>query len=189
MKKIITLYDLDGVIADWEERALEISGVNKEEVIPQLKQGKYLEEIVPGIMNKVSDVSGFYEGLEIFPWAHELIDIGRKYGDVGFLTSSGNLYKRPETVPQVTCEKLKWISKHFTDVPPILGREKYLCASPNTILVDDTDYKVADFVEYGGQGFLFPEQYSIRDRDIKIEDVFNELEMKLQDMTEELKAA
>ncbi len=176
-------YDLDGVNVDWEGRAIEILGLNKAKIMSELKSGKKLEDIYPQIYEKIEESgTDFWTGLELYPWAQELINLGRKYGEVAFLSSGGNIHRRTNAVADANAGKTRYVAKNFPGIPLILTREKYLCANPNAILIDDTKEKVDKFRDYGGVGFNFPHPYKIIDKDIELKTVLRDLEKVLSTM-------
>ncbi|MDA3855786.1 MAG: hypothetical protein PF569_05985 [Candidatus Woesearchaeota archaeon] len=179
----IIFYDLDGVHVDWEGRAIEILGLDKSEIMPQLKSGKKLEDIHSDIYDRIENSgTDFWTGLELYPWAKELIELGKKYGEVAFLSSGGNIHKRTNAVADANAGKTRYVAKNFPGIPLVLTREKYLCASPNAILIDDTQEKIDKFREYGGIGFEFPHPYKIIEGDLKLNEVLGQLEKSLSNM-------
>jgi 5'(3')-deoxyribonucleotidase len=175
--------DLDGVVADWEKRAIEILGMDFNSTINYLKCGGDLEDICDihfwEILDKKSEL--FWNELNLFPWAYEMIEKLQELGQVSFLSSGGNIYRRPVGVGNASFGKTLWISEKFREynIPLILTKHKYFCAGSNSILIDDTPNKINEFVEYGGHGFLFPHPYKILDGDLKFDDVMTGLEEKI----------
>jgi hypothetical protein len=53
-----------------------------------------------------------------------------------------------------------WLDCYFPKVKRIFTREKYFCANPQTILIDDTDPKIEKFYEHGGIGVTFPQPWN-----------------------------
>lgn len=181
----IIFYDLDGVHVDWEGRAIEMLGLDKTKIMPELKSGKKLEDIYPDIYDRIeSSGTDFWEGLELYSWTNELIELGKKYGEVAFLSSGGNIHKRTNAVADANAGKTRYVAKNFPGIPLILTREKYFCANPRSILIDDTQKKIDKFREYGGVGFEFPHPYKIIEGDIKLSEVLGDLEKTLKSMQE-----
>lgn len=175
--KLRIAVDLDGVVSHWEKAAAETCGVdyNDEKIREELKNGKRMEEFVGGDpeMWKMIDKEGeaWWENMEKLPWADDLIDILKKESkDLFFLSS-------PSKSPTCYSGKIKWVIKNYPkmDRDVFLGCKKHLFAGPNTLLVDDTDKKIKKFREYGGHAFKWPCPLSIIDRDVKIEDVLQDL--------------
>ncbi len=173
--------DLDGVIADWEGLALKVVGAeNDSQVKAELKTGKDIEDIFPDSWDRISAYNGrFWEELEVLPWGQQLYDTASKYGDVAFLTSGGNVHKRTEAVSQACAGKTRWVAKYFPGANLILTREKHLCASPISLLIDDTKKKIEQFTQYGGHTFHWPHPNRIRDGDVNLPEVIRDLERKI----------
>jgi hypothetical protein len=106
----------------------------------------------------------------------------QKLGEVAFLSSGGNIHRRTEGVGIANYGKTQWVAKNFPDSSLILTREKYLCASSNTILIDDTEKKIKQFANYGGNTFHFPHPYKIIDGELEFQDVLKGLERKIERM-------
>ncbi len=175
--------DLDGVVANWEKRAIEVLGMDFESTKNILKNGGDLENLCDvhpwEVLDKKHDE--FWNELELFPWAYKMIEKLQTLGEVSFLSSGGNIYNRPVGVGNAGLGKTIWVADKFNDykVPLILTKHKYFCAGANSILIDDTPKKIDDFVEYGGHGFLFPHPYKILDGDFEFDDVMYGLEEKI----------
>ena len=178
-----TFIDLDGVQANWEKKAIELMELNEEEVIPKLKAGQDIEDIVGGdIWGKLdSTCDNFWTKLDLLPWAYDLVDTALKYGEVAFLSSGGNNYKRAYEVGEANKGKGIWTSIHFQDykIPLILARNKEFCASNDSILVDDRITNIKRFEQYGGHGFHWPNAYKILQGDLDSKVVLGELEDKI----------
>lgn len=58
--------------------------------------------------------------------------------------------------------KREWINKHFPKYKKriLMGSAKHFCASPDALLIDDSDDKIAKFVNAGGEGFLYPRPWN-----------------------------
>lgn len=175
--------DLDGVVANWEKRAIEVLGMDFESTKNILKTGVDLEDICEVHPWEILDKkhNEFWNELELFPWAYQMIEKLCEFGEVSFLSSGGNIYRRPEGVGNAGLGKTMWVSDKFKNyqIPLILTKHKYFCAGPNSILIDDTAKKIDEFTRYGGHGFLFPHPYKILDGDLKFNGVLGELETKI----------
>ena len=64
----------------------------------------------------------------------------------------------------------------------IFTYKKYLCASENAILIDDSQYKIDPFIEAGGQGFLWPNPLELEDGDIDGDETIKELVEQIKNM-------
>ncbi|KKN19932.1 hypothetical protein LCGC14_0940610, partial [marine sediment metagenome] len=103
------------------------------------------------------------------PWAKDLYSkLNEKSGLLAFLTS-------PSDNPDCAAGKVKWIKKHFDTKNFIITPRKHFCARPNSILIDDTQKKVDQFIKHGGKAFLWPNPLSFEDGDKEVEKVIEEL--------------
>ena len=104
-------------------------------------------------------------------WAKRLYtDLNKRTKDFCFLTS-------PSNNPVCASGKIKWLREHFgKDFRNFLiGANKYLCAGPNSLLIDDNEKKCKKFEEYSGNTFLWPNLLKLIDGDIDVDDTFEEL--------------
>lgn len=158
--------DLDGVLVDWAGAMLQLGGLDPND--PTIRQklinsGGDIDTLLGGAANvhRLVDSIGsrFWEHLRLFPWARPLMaalikDFDGEMGHVAFLTSPGRFFGAHEG-------KRKWQHNNFPDVPLILCKDKFLCASPSALLIDDADYQVDPFRHYGGDAILWPNQYTL----------------------------
>lgn len=138
---------MDGVLANFEKRFEEL--FNK-----SANRSRELKEFT-------SDWSTFIEGenfatLEWWPGAQELLEFVDNIPNINIeiLSSSGGAKYHKE----VTEQKQKWLQDHGIKykqniIPGSRLKANYAKGS-DTILVDDTDYVIAGFIENGGIGIL-----------------------------------
>lgn len=64
--------------------------------------------------------------------------------------------------------KRDWVKNNFPYFSKrlLIGSCKYFCASPQSLLIDDSEKNVDLFIEHGGQAFLFPRPWN-KSRDEK----------------------
>lgn len=182
MEKTIYL-DMDGVVANWEKSALEVMDIEPEKIKDLLASpGRLLDKCdMSEVWGKIGEIgTSFWENLELLPWAQDLYDIGKKYGEVLFLTSPGTINKRPNGVAAACHGKIMWAHKYFPETDVIISKNKYHSAGPNKLLVDDTYKKLEPFIGAGGHAYHFPNQWKILAGEIPIEQVLGELERKIQ---------
>ncbi|NBQ67370.1 MAG: hypothetical protein EBU46_00480 [Nitrosomonadaceae bacterium] len=159
--------DLDGVVVDWLGGSLEVCGLTDKEPTAwaHLKAGNKIDSLIPGgrptLTAKVNAMGpAFWQNLKFLPWGQALI--GRLHVEfkathnIAFLTSPGPF-------PLAAQGKMAWLLDNYPDEEMIICRNKELCAHPNAFLIDDADYQVEPFIEHGGCGFLWPNQYQLRD--------------------------
>ena len=187
MKKIIiankkrtglrTMLDLDGTISFWEKSVAKICNIdiNDKKVREKLKNGKRMETFVGGDdkMWPLIDKEGekFWTNMEILPWGRRLYNLLKETGDYFcFLTS-------PSNNPICASGKIKWLKKHFGEnfKDFLIGRNKHLCASPTSILIDDNKDKIKKFKQFGGHVFQWPNPFKLIDGDVDINDIIKEL--------------
>ena len=178
MKKIFL--DLDGVISDFMGSAMPHFGVNAEldaEVreAMKIKESDLIEkEIGTGRFWKTIDKLGeeWWAEMPLLPWGKDLFElsvslVGKK--NVFFLTSPSNKHFS-------SSGKILFLQKHFRGTRQfILTPHKYLLATPDTLLVDDTPKKLNKFTEAGGQGLLWPQQYKLMDGDVSINYYYDQI--------------
>lgn len=184
MERCVIYCDVDGVVGDWEGRLLEIYGLkNDSEIREYLKEGGKIEDKFDNLRERVAELGpDFWSGIKPFFWAQELVSRIEKYGDFSFLTSSGNHNKRPIYAAGGAYGKLIWLSENFNGKSVSICRDKHLHAHSRAILIDDNKKKVENFIECGGEGFLFPHAYKIEDGEVRLGDVYRELEKKILGM-------
>ena len=185
INKLVVFIDLDGVCSYWEEAAAKACGIDykDEEIRKELKNGKRLEKFVGGDskMWPMIDKEGvdWWANMERLPWADKLYaSLTRVSKDFLFLSS-------PSNNPICAQGKIMWMKKHFGDHFKrfLIGRDKHMCAHPNTLLIDDNKKKCDKFEEWGGNVFRWPHPLKLIDGDINVDDTIKEL----MDYIEELK--
>jgi 5'(3')-deoxyribonucleotidase len=151
------LLDMDGVLADFFSNALRV--LNREtgrDLTHADCNGGYQLEKVFGISKSafwraIESDPNFWDELEPFEWAGELLEYLRGHGDVTISTS-------PSRDPNCHYQKIKWLRDRLgicaDDV--MLGGKKWLMARSNHLLVDDFPKNVDAFREHGGQALLVP---------------------------------
>lgn len=180
IKKIIVYLDMDGVLSDWLGAACKLCDVdlNDEEIRQEIKKRNgFLDDYVDEKTlwkNIEKEGVDFWTGLELFPWSKKLYNTLEKLADeFAILSSPGKFTK----IAAPACNgKVLWLDNHFNNKERyIFGYKKYLCASANTILVDDSKNKIDPFIEAGGNGFLWPNPLELIDGDIDVDDTIDEL--------------
>lgn len=159
--------DLDGVVVDWLGGSMEVCGLSDKEPAAWawLKAGNKIDSLIPGgrsvLTAKVNEMGpAFWQNLRFLPWGKTLITrLTAEFDDThnfAFLTSPGPF-------PLAAQGKLAWLQSHYPNDEMIVCRSKELCAHPGAFLVDDADYQIKPFMQHGGFGFLWPNQYQLRD--------------------------
>ena len=138
--------DMDGVIADFEERFVGLFGEDSYRNDRSRKNFSVnWEQFV---------TTSQFETLNWFKGANELLDYINKLGvEVEILSSSGG----PKFHNLVAEQKKKWLSERGLNYKPniVSGKKKKAeFATPKSILIDDTPEVIQYFTEAGGIGIL-----------------------------------
>lgn len=135
--------DMDGVLSDFERRYREIFGTDPALVRAHKQFSAHWTEFVEGHHFNCLD---YHEGaLELLEFLQGL-DV-----EIEILSSSGG-EKYHEIVEQ---DKILWLIEHGIPYLPniVSGRsQKKLFAEADTLLIDDTENNIQQFIEAGGQG-------------------------------------
>lgn len=154
--------DMDGVLCNFEKKFTEYYGALSLAKRDRKEWSKDWEDFV-------KHKKGF-EQLDWFPGGQQLLDAVRQSKlPVEILTSSGGQKFHGE----VTAQKIKWLKKHGINykanvVPGRKHKAEY--ATPETLLIDDTEEVIKHFTNAGGQGILHKE---IRDTLKKLDLLLN----------------
>jgi hypothetical protein len=145
--KVTKLYlDMDGVLCDFEKRFTELYGKDA-------LGARDRKNFTTNWPNFIMD--GNFESLEWFPGGKELLDFIQNETDweVEILSSSGGERFHSE----VAAQKVVWLCDkgipYKANIVP--GRKhKTAYATPETILIDDTEDIIVNFNAAGGLGIL-----------------------------------
>lgn len=162
MTKPIVFIDMDGVLCNWTKGVADIL---------EMDYDKFLREWPPGTAS-ISDVlkvkqsaywnkidkagAAFWRALEPFPWFEELWEAAEEVGEVKILTS-------PSCHGSSAHGKMQWIADRFGRFKwrnYVITNQKWLCAGPGRILIDDNDKQCQDFTSAGGRAILFPQPWN-----------------------------
>lgn len=158
------LLDLDGVLADFISAAFVVHGVDPVAGLAAWPKGEYSVETVLGITakefwTKIQDAAGFWENLKPTPDCFEIIAAAEKrFGqeNVCVLTS-------PPSDPSAAAGKMRWIAEYMPAYRRrfLIGPAKEFCASPSSVLVDDSEKNTDKFVAAGGRVVLVPQPWNM----------------------------
>jgi hypothetical protein len=146
--KMKTLYlDMDGVLCFFEKRFRELFNTMGE------RNRKDFDKNWPSFIQGKN-----FEDLEKFPGCDKLLAFAKDLQDnhgikVEILSSSGGEKFHSE----VTAQKIKWLCDNgITFKANIVpgSSKKAALATPDAVLVDDTDYVIDAYVKAGGIGIL-----------------------------------
>ena len=156
------LLDMDGVLCNFVRGCCKVLNKDEQKVFQNWPINQYDVEPVFDVTTEhlwTSINSGgkdFWANLEEYSWSKELYRECQKHGEVYFLTS-------PSNDPQSLVGKLEWIQKFTGNPTPrnyLMGSPKFLCATPNNILIDDSDKNCDNFKSANGTAILFPQVWN-----------------------------
>lgn len=137
--------DSDGVLADFDKKAIEILGGRRISEVPK-------GHLWASIERHDREVEPFFESLELMPDAERLVTFSREnFEHVAVLTATGYTPKNGGE------QKIRWYAKHFPDLQAIVvakSPDKAAYATPDCILVDDRAKSIDPWVAAGGIGIL-----------------------------------
>lgn len=155
--------DLDGVIRDWIGGVFRLFGC---ESIPITEWGD-LEKYICN-SHKISNYEfwtrlhyRFWETLEPYPYMFEVLNL-LPMKKVCILTS-----------PSLTSAggTQAWIQQHlpylFINKQYLIGPAKEFCACSTSLLIDDSEDHINNFIRKGGSGILFPQPWNINRHETK----------------------
>lgn len=148
--------DMDGVVADFVSGAIEVAALPLTH--DQVDRWNFFEPYMSAeeFWKRIHDTYEFWEGLEPYPWAHELVELCKQYGEVIFLSDSSHDDNAPSG-------KVKWLRRHgFLNADSsnyMLGRQKHLLGEDwHHILIDDSQ---DNFMMWPGRSILFPQNWNM----------------------------
>lgn len=153
-KMLCKLYiDMDGVLADFEGHFKDIF---KDNLYDGESCKDYMNRVGPDkFWDDIYNIDTFW--LDIKPLHNNIKDIWKtlekKFNHIMILTS-------PSRDIKCRIQKRLWVDKYISPKIPILFEtNKYRYASKYSILIDDTESKISDWIKYGGQGILFKDNW------------------------------
>ena len=159
MNRLHILLDMDGVVADFVSAALSIHG--RPELIGDWPVGEWDIAHVLGISRsqfwgQIDQIGfGYWAELAPYSWNNDLLALIKEFGRMTILSSPGMGVEAPKG-------KILWLRKHvepgFSNY--LFGHQKYLCARPGSVLIDDRDKNVEQFRSHGGNAILFPQVWN-----------------------------
>lgn len=138
--------DMDGVIADFDKKYIELHGITPREAEKNKKFDHYFNEFI--------EQKGF-QTLDLLPGATEGLTFLRKHLTVPtqILSSTANEARYDE----ISKQKKIWLETHGITFTPnfVPGkRHKWKFAAPDKIIIDDTESVINQWKEAGGIGIL-----------------------------------
>ena len=144
--KVSVIYlDMDGVIADFENRYKELYHMVPREAEKHKKFDKFFDEFI---------ATQQFANLDLMPGAGEGLEFLRKANVLTQMLTSSASEKRHDDISR---QKVLWLEKHGITFNPIIvpgKRLKQNYATPDAILIDDTESVINQWREAGGIGIL-----------------------------------
>lgn len=154
----ILLLDMDGVLVNFVDGIISSFGIEAKH--DDWASWNYHKELgfTDEQMWAPTREAGWWEALNPYPWAGELVEYLRSSGfKVIFCTS-------PSTDSKCPMEKVNWLRKHGlmdhgkNDYQ--MGPMKELNAMSGAILIDDSDANVEKYQNAAGKAILFPQPWN-----------------------------
>jgi len=153
--------DMDEVLTDFNKKVYEVFGIPyKYETLSE--NYNYFSEIGQ-TRESVSEKCNvaFWKSIE---WMHDGIDILCAVLNT-FPARANEIYLLSVPMPNLKSYegKLLWVREHFPILEKrtiIMETPKSLFAGPDTLLIDDKDENIEEFVAAGGQGLLVPRPWN-----------------------------
>lgn len=156
------LLDCDGVLADFHNGALKLHNI-QDPYLDEKNLGKYGIEHMNGVNISLAQ---FYEGMNEEFWASlqptsEFNDIIRIV-EMKFGRENICLLTAPVETHGCLEGKRIWIQKHLPEYLNrfLIGKPKDFCASPHSVLIDDSETNTKDFRKAGGKTILVPRPWN-----------------------------
>lgn len=156
-----TIYcDLDGVIANFVDGAIEAADLPLTH--DEVNQWDFFKPYMSSedFWGRIHAQSCFWEDLPVYPWAHELVEALRSFGDVVYCSD-------PTLDDESATGKIKWLKRHGFVRPGernyILAAEKWRLSLQNTYLVDDSTSNCHNFafrMAAEGDAIVFPQRWN-----------------------------
>mgnify|MGYP001187749547 CR=1 FL=1 len=155
-----TIYlDMDGVLVDFVSGAIEATGIDlTHDTWTEWDAYRLKEWSSDQFWAPINERLYFWEDLQPYPWAEELLELCKSFGEVVFCST-------PSRNPESASGKLTWLQQRgwLKDHDCILMKDKWRLAKPGTILIDDRRDSCALFSAHGGKSICFPQPWN-RDR-------------------------
>jgi hypothetical protein len=142
MHKITKIYlDMDGVIADFSSRYKELYKMTPERADKSKQFGEFFGKFI---------MSGQFATLDMMPDAKQLLNHLDSVGiPVEILSSTA----RQDSHVAISRQKTIWLDRHGIKYPAnfVPGKAlKYKFADPESIIIDDTQSVIDDWIKAGG---------------------------------------
>jgi len=157
--------DVDGVLADFVGTSARYMGFDPKAVT----QWDFYAQI--GTTDKefwdrvISHGREFWSSMDCYPWCRQLFDACQAAAPVSLLTAPP---PRADVRPNGIAGRVEWIHATFGESfkSYYAGCIKEMLATPDTLLIDDSDSNCKKFQSAGGKVILFPRPWN-ENRDIE----------------------
>lgn len=158
-----TIYlDMDGVLCDLVTPVMKLHG--RDDLLRRgaWPKGEYSMEKLLNITTPelwapvIAQGAAFWSDLDPYPWAYTLYSYAIGCcPDVAVLT-------KPTECPFSHSGKFAWIRRMSKPEPLsyVLTPEKWRCAGPGCLLIDDCEENIREWRNKGGIGILFPQRWN-----------------------------
>lgn len=162
------LLDMDGVIADFVTRSLDVARIPL--IHDQVTEWAYFEKHMDQneFWTRIELDNDFWVSLKRYDWAWDLGNELQSIAPVVFCST-------PSRDARAAQQKIQWLRDHgfmgpnesryflVGHAPSKDGHKfgKNMLAHPETVLIDDSDANVRDFIADGGQAILFPQPWNV----------------------------
>lgn len=145
-------FDMDGVLADFEEGVRVLCGMEP------LNQADYNPELEKIMWERIKDAEHFYDRLQMMPGARELFRrVYEKYGDRCEILTG--IPKEKRGILTAAEDKTNWMRRVLSKdikMNTVLRKEKVnFCTGPEDILIDDFAKTINEWTSKGGTGILY----------------------------------
>jgi len=149
------LLDMDGVLADFTGGVADLFGHDVEDLRDwALWDGLGItkDEFWKTINHQGHE---WWANLKPYPWAHDLWSLLHEIAPVTICTTPCRGLECPQG-------KLQWLYREFgfPNDNWLLGKQKFLCAQPGRLLIDDYDPNCNTFREFLGQAIVLPRPWN-----------------------------
>ena len=158
--KLKIFLDVDNVVAHWSLHAIETMGMNPED--PELYARLSSQECVTGIVDADAlwqkiGVAGanWWHQIKPLPWARKLWCVCNKIAPTTLLTKPWN-GAGTDIMGAAADGKVRWARDFYKTDHLHIAVHKEFCASPHSLLIDDSTENCEKFREAGGFAFHWP---------------------------------
>jgi len=160
MSKYIFL-DMDGVSCNLVQHMFLYLGIDYKSIMDKwvidYPENYNIHEVIGMEQSeiwKVTEKMEFWETIPKYEWFDELYAYCKTKCNTVFVSA-------PTESPECISGKLSWVLKlNNSNNDYVFTHRKELFANPNSLLIDDSDKNIKDFIKHGGHGILFPQPWN-----------------------------